>query len=122
MYVLGGEDGHTPISCADALEWANWMEKADRKVAATVVGNLEVSTVFLGLNHNHFSELLGPRKLRDRAPLLFETMIFELAEEEEGDRHSIGYQTRCSTWDEAVSMHEEGVAAARRSLLKLVEN
>jgi hypothetical protein len=66
-------------------------------VAKTDIGDIHVSTVFLGIDHN-FSD--------DGPPLLFETMIFG----GEHDRH----QTRCSTWEEAEAMH--------KAALELVEN
>lgn len=53
-----------------------------------------VSTVFLGLDHNH---------LNDGPALLFETMIFP-----EGSYAEM-YQRRCSTWEEAEEMHKEAV-------------
>lgn len=68
MYVLGGPDGHTPIPEEDFLKWGEWLETAERHVAQTRIGNVWVSTVFLGLDHNFFGE--GP-------PILFETMIFQ---------------------------------------------
>jgi len=56
------------------------------------VGDIEVSTVFLAMNHNYGN--YGP-------PLLFETMIF-------GGEHDQD-QWRCSTWEEAISQHERAV-------------
>lgn len=55
-----------PVPCEHLLLWADWMERARRRVALTQVGPCTVSTVFLGLDHNYFG---GP-------PLLFETMVF----------------------------------------------
>lgn len=52
--------------------------------------DVEVSTVFLGLNHNYFKQ--GP-------PILFETMVF-------GGKHD-GYMNRYATWDEAKAGHKE---------------
>lgn len=49
------------------LRWARWYERANRRVARTVVGNQEVSTIFLGVSQTFFS---GNR------PLWFETMVF----------------------------------------------
>ena len=70
------------------------MEVADRKVARTDFPNgMWVSTVFLGLDHNHWGR--GP-------PLLFETMIF-------GAKDGSEYQERCSTWEEAEEMHKRAV-------------
>ncbi len=51
----------------DCLTWAKWFEKVDRVIERTEVGNVMVSTVFLGLNYNFYQE--GP-------PLLYETLVF----------------------------------------------
>jgi len=91
-YIL---DGHEPVPCEDLLEWARWLETADRHVAETHIGTTRISTVFLGLNHQRGS---GP-------PLIFETVIF-------GGKLN-GYQRRCSTWDEAEAQHQDGVRAVR---------
>jgi hypothetical protein len=94
-YIL---DGHKVRRCNDLMKWAEWFEKADRSVAQTAVGNKNVSTVFIGLDHQ-FGE--GP-------PLLFETMIFGPANEDGTDGD---YQTRCSTWEEAEEMHRVAIAS-----------
>lgn len=75
----------------DILEWAKWMESADRTIAKTHVEDIEVSTVFLGLSYQ-FGE--GP-------PLLFETMVFGGESNEE--------QWRYSTKEEALVGHGEMV-------------
>jgi hypothetical protein len=65
-YILEGEQV-VPVDCA---RWSAWMEHHfhERMVARTVVQEeIEVSTVFLGLDHNWSGE--GP-------PILFETMVF----------------------------------------------
>ena len=81
-YIL---DGHTPKQVKDLMEWANWFETADRVVAKTTVRNLEVSTVFLGIDHSFGGSV----------PILFETMIF-------GGEN---YQERYATWEEAEAGH-----------------
>ena len=50
--------------------WCTWMESscANRVLAKTRIGHIEVSTVFLGLDHG-FEET--------GAPIIFESMIFE---------------------------------------------
>jgi hypothetical protein len=85
-YIL---EGRQPKLVHNFFVWARWMDTADRRVAATTIGTLRISTVFLGLNHNFLDE--GP-------PVLFETMIFGF------DEHD-GYQTRCCTWEEAERHH-----------------
>lgn len=96
-YIL---DGKTAKPEGDLLAWGRWMETADRIVAKTQVGNMRVSTVFLGLDH---ALMVGP-------PLLFETMIFG------GHGEINGYQERCSTWDQAETQHAKAVDTARAAL------
>ena len=87
-YIL---EGYTPKPINDVFEWGRWFETADRIVAKTKIGKVEVSTVFLGLDYS-FGE--GP-------PILFETMVFGLMDEEP--------QWRYSTWEEAEAGHLEAV-------------
>jgi len=61
-------EGHEPVEEPDLVTWAMWMETADRCVKHTEQGDVRVSTVFLGLDHN-FGDLFG-------LPILFETMAF----------------------------------------------
>ena len=65
--------------------------EAHRRVGLWEQGDVSVSTVFLGIDHEFFN---GP-------PLLFETMVF-------GGEHD-GEQWRCSTWDQALEMHDLAV-------------
>jgi hypothetical protein len=90
-------DGHTPTPVADLDAWAS-KGQGIVHVGDDMVGDVRVSTVFLGINHQYFD---GP-------PLLFETMIFGGSED--------GYQTRCSTWDQAEAQHAEALALVRKSL------
>ena len=84
-----------PVVCT-MLEWGRLMENMERRrVAWDKVGAVEISTVFLGLDHQHGA---GP-------PLLFETMVF-------GGDHD-GSQDRCSTWEEAERQHRRAVARER---------
>ena len=85
-------DGKTPVESHDLLAWGQWMQDADRVVAKIFIGDVNVSTIFLGLDHS-FSD--GP-------PLLFETMIF-------GGEHD-QYQDRFATWEEAEAGHAKAVA------------
>jgi hypothetical protein len=90
-------DGHTPVP-ATSVEFGAQFEKPEvRRVAYDEIGAVNVSTVFLGLDHSF--RLQGP-------PLLFETMIFGLDDENE-------YQWRYSTWDEAEAGHARALAAVR---------
>jgi len=96
--------GQTPVPCSDVIEWAQWFETADRRVARTSCwfGLVLVSTVFLGLDHN-FARDFGDL---DAPPLLFESMTFW--------RREGGYETeRCSTWPEAEAQHAAMVHQVR---------
>jgi len=81
------------VPVADVLEWGRWFEDFEnRRVAKTEVGGIEISTVFLGINHNFGSG----------RPLWFETMVFGGALDQEMDRYT--------TLEEAVLGHERLVA------------
>lgn len=97
QYILGGEDGHTPIPCYSLMEWALWLESADRCVAWTGSKDKYVSTVFLGLDHRHWGN--GP-------PIVFETMLFLNGSGEDCERYS--------SWDDAETGHK---AMVRRFLV-----
>ena len=93
QYIL---DGHNHVAEPDPIKWAAWYKTADRivrkqsvtvKVAGLPVGELRISTVFLGIDH----------AFGDGPPMLFETMVFGGALD--------GEQDRCSTWDGAEKMH-----------------
>lgn len=80
----------------DLIKWAMWMEKADRTVLLDKVGPAEVSTVFLGLDHNH---LAGD-------PILFETMVRVPSEKEFLEVYYIQKsQMRYRTKEEAFEGH-----------------
>lgn len=97
-YIL---EGKTPIPCENLLEWAAWFSNADRKVANTNIGEYQISTVFLGMNHGW-----------EGKPILFETMIFGFPTEHE----LCDYQTRCSTWGMAEKQHEQAVELVKEAL------
>jgi len=84
-YIL---DENNKVVEADLMTWARWFEGHDRKIARTQVGKNSVSTVFLGLDHSFGG---GP-------PLLFETMIFPTADNDD-------YQTRAETREQALEQH-----------------
>lgn len=91
LYVLN-EDGE-PVVEYDPLAWARWTEEhwaTDRIVAHTIVGDVRVSTIFLGTNMNW----------TDRGdPVLYETMIF-------GDDRYVDCQWRYTDRARAALDHE----------------
>lgn len=85
----------------DLVLFSEFMKRDRRIVEQTEVGDLFVSTVFLGIDHRLSEE--GP-------PLVFETMVFDNSEEGKGDTFA-DYCERYSTWDEAVAGHRKVLEA-----------
>jgi hypothetical protein len=88
-------DGHKPVPAPDILAWSEFMASGDqaRRVAQHVLRNpdsdpVQVSTVFLGLDHNWNDS---------GAPLLFESMVFG------GPLDGECY--RYASWDDALAGH-----------------
>lgn len=76
-YILQ-EDGEIRKE-PDLLKWAKQFEKADRHVGNDTIGDIVISTVFLGIDHNHGN---------DGKPILFETMIFGGEHDEYQERYT----------------------------------
>lgn len=98
-YIL---DGQEPVPEPDLLRWGQWMQSADRRVAFDIIGEQEVSTVFLGLDHQWG---IGP-------PLLFETMVFAFGSslDERCERYA--------TWADALTGHDGIVGELRASIVR----
>jgi hypothetical protein len=106
-YIL---DANNTPQRATIRQWSEWRisNPPNFHAGSTHKGNVWVSTVFLGLDHGHSIRKNAP-------PILFETMIFDMkpkAKKCEDRQKPRNYQTRCSTWDEALKMHAAGCAAA----------
>jgi hypothetical protein len=95
-YYTLAEDGKTPVPVDDLQEWSDAFYAHEKRIVAktqlrdsSTGKRVEVSTVFLGLDHNW----------GDGAPILWETLVF--------GGESDGYMERYSSWDEAVRGHKE---------------
>lgn len=86
-YILRGKE---PVPCPRLSRWVRWFENERGYVGRDEVDGILVSTVFLGLDHS-----LGFSG--GRSPVLFETMVFGGAHDQE--------QFRYNTWDEARMGH-----------------
>jgi hypothetical protein len=87
----------------DIHTWARFFENIDnRRIGEDVIGNVRVSTVFLGLNHN--MRMTGD-------PVLFETMIIG------GPLDSS--QWRYTSYTDAEAGHQEAVTQARIANAKI---
>ncbi len=93
LYVL---DGKTPIPVNDNIQWGSWFKAADRLVARDKVGKSEITTMFLGIDHDFLG--VGP-------PILFETFVNGGLTEQQQDWYT--------TWDDAESGHRRMVEAIR---------
>jgi hypothetical protein len=96
MFYKQLENGEV-VECS-LEEWGAAIEQ--RRVAWDDVGNMQVSTVFLGTDHS-----FGMCKL----PVLWETMIFGLPNEEE-------YQERYTSRKDALAGHQQAVSLAQSKL------
>lgn len=70
----------------------------ERRIRNKYFGKVQVSTIFLGLDHSHC----------DNEPVLFETMILGMDNDE--------YQTRCHTHREALAMHKQALRVVKHKL------
>jgi hypothetical protein len=94
--IFSRRDGDFKIGCGKLIKWARKNIHTNRRIDLTVVPpDIEVSTVFLGINHD----------FRYRTPVLFETMIFG----GEYDR----MQWRYTTIKKARQGHRNAVALVR---------
>lgn len=94
QYIL---DGHTPKRCDDLRAYMKWRQANSRRVAQDDINGVTVSTVFLGIDHG----------FGDGPPILFETMVFGGALDQEQERYS--------TWAEAEAGHAVMVARVKES-------
>jgi hypothetical protein len=104
QYILGGEEGHTPIPCYSLTEWGQFLADRERVIVARTGNETKwVSTVFLGIDHQFWH---GP-------PLVFESMAFvdegRTIEWEDGERMWVPTPLdteRYSSWDDAEIGHK----------------
>jgi hypothetical protein len=92
-------DANHEVHEATLEEWAEWFEKADRRVALTEVNGLVVSTVAVGA----LPAFTGK-------PEVFETMVFPK------DSMSEVAMERARTWAEAEEVHARMVEQARTGI------
>ena len=85
-YILSGK---TPVKVDDFMTWVDNFQNQVKTVEYTKIGNVTISTVFLGLDHNYDGG----------QPILFETMVF-------GGEYG-GHIDRYHTWEEAEKGHHK---------------
>lgn len=97
------DEFNNTIPCASSSEYCEWerLNPEKRRIGRDNIGRLLVSTVFLGLDHGYYGDIL-----------LFETMIFN------GDGEEL-YQDRYTTYKDALEQHEEIVKTLMKKHEKL---
>jgi len=97
------DNNNKPIAAASITEAAKWLdENLERKVVKQdYVGDIWISTVFLGLDH------AWPK---GNTPVLWETMIF-------GGEHD-QYQDRYTSHEDALEGHEVAVELVKSLITK----
>jgi len=94
LYIL---DGKNPILCDDIDAYGDWMWNNNTRISRETVGESEISTIFLGLDHS----------FNGKIPILFETMVF--------DGPLDGEMIRYATWDEAMIGHKVMIKKVKNS-------
>jgi hypothetical protein len=114
-------DAGEPVVEPDLLKWGRWFETGERQVAQDEIGEVMVSTVFLGIDHG-FGFLIG----KGGPPILWETMVFGAPEPRQlfgrermvhpdlGEAFDALSQRRYASRVEALQGHAEVVAAVHR--------
>lgn len=95
-YILA-KDGKTPIMEPDLMTWARWYENAKRHVGNDKINDVEVSTVFLGLDHAYTGGHL----------VLWETMVFGGEFDQDQERYT--------SYEDAVAGHANWLAKVLHS-------
>jgi hypothetical protein len=87
------DENNKPIASSSIIEASEWMENNPEKKAVKQekIGDVFISTVFLGLNHAWNSDI----------PVLWETMIF-------GGEHD-QYQDRYTSYEDALEGHKKAL-------------
>ncbi len=94
-YIL---EGKNVKEISDVRVWGSLFEKANRHVGNDKIGEVKVSTVFLGIDHN-FNEGI---------PILFETMVFGGKFDQEQELYS--------TYEEAELGHDKWVNKVKENI------
>lgn len=93
-YILKGR----LVVPATLEQWAEFFPSRERVIGVTSIGDVDISTVFLGIDHRIPIE-------PDQPPVVFETMVFP-------DR-VWEYCTRCSTYEQALVQHQRACRHVR---------
>jgi hypothetical protein len=112
-YIL--DDSGNPKPEPDLIKWGTWFEKGNRIVKQDQIGDVWVSTVFLGLDHSFGG---GP-------PILWETMTFRGDRTKKKKVKIMGktFETTDGTWEECerCAGNREQAEAMHNDMVERVE-
>lgn len=95
------DKNRNPIPCVPGeYPTRDTTNESEWRVGNDMIGDIQVSTVFLSLDHRSVMDV--------GEPIVFETMIF-------GGEHD-EYQERYRTWDEAEEGHKRALLKVRAAL------
>lgn len=103
LYIL---EGKKPVPTWDLNAWGKFMESPERIIAQENIGDVFISTVFLGIDHSFKFD-------QEESPVLFESMVF-------GGNELNGTITRYHTYSEAKKGHHELVELVRKTLFRVI--
>jgi hypothetical protein len=109
-YILDGHEPKPTTLTEDDPEYfrGTCVTIAENWFGHEAIGEIHVSTIFLGIDHSH--------RIRGGLPILFETMIFA-----KGIEGLDGYQVRCCTWDEAMAEHALAIEHVKNAFAELAK-
>ena len=103
IYYMLDDDGNV-IATDNVDLWGNFMESGKRQIALTHIGEVMISTVFLGIDHAFMSP--GP-------PVVFETMCFW-----DGNSALDNEMYRYTSKEAALVGHDKMCERVRREILR----
>lgn len=98
-YILEGKE----IKEVNLTTWARWFETANRHIGKDTINGVDISTVFLGIDHS----------FDGKTPVLFETMVFGGKYDQEQERYC--------TYNEAENGHRKWVQKVTTTQKETVE-
>lgn len=107
-----------PVPCRNLKEWGEYMFKRDRVIEKTTYKDINVSTVFLGLDHN--TTIADTFNLKEYKPILFETMVFGGELDEKQIRYATYGQAKIGHFEvleEVINMYNPSICRKTKNFI-----